>query len=367
MHVQINGEEPVACCNFGEYGPTLIRHYPNPIRKCRFEGLPSIIEEDHIHSWQCAEQKGWDENWTMKCLECGYDDRNGFFSNVYDIAGCSNEMIISIGGEEVSSPFSSPFYPGSEGQISSREIPLPRMKIIGNDLVISGTDLCMYLELYPNVLSENEEFLFERLFSLLEQNENIELIIDMVQIDKIEKKNERNGIVESKETLLEFEINQQLWADKIQRLKNSKFVKSFIENNVTVKIRTGDKENWDDEQVSSKKKSKKSSSKIKSENSEEGSENNEETPSYNLIDIYNRIRKETLEERENKKHLDNDSDESQPNYDFKKFIEMDFKKLIERQDFDDIREYYRNLANTEISFIGTKEHFSSKKKPSEEE
>ena len=38
--------------------------------------------------------------------------------------------------------------------------------------------------------------------------------------------------------------------------------------------------------------------------------------------------------------MDIDSDESQPNYDFKKFIEMDFKKLIERQDFDDIREYY---------------------------
>ena len=99
----------------------------------------------------------------------------------------------------------------------------------------------------------------------------------------------------------------------------------------------------------------------------EGSENNEETPSNNLLDIYNRIRKETLEEIENKKHLDIDSDESQPNYDFKKYIEMDFKKLIERQDFDDIREYYRNLPNTEVSFIGTKEHVSSKKKPSEEE
>ena len=101
--------------------------------------------------------------------------------------------------------------------------------------------------------------------------------------------------------------------------------------------------------------------------SEEGSENKEETPSNNLLEIYNRIREETLEEIKNKKVLENDSDEFQPNYDFKKFIEMDFKKLIERQDFDDIREYYRNLPNTHVSFIGTKEHFSSKKKPSEEE
>lgn len=357
MHVQINGEEPVACCNFGEYGPTLIRHYPNPIRKCRFEGLPSKIEEDHIHSYKCAEQKGWDENWTMKCLECGYDNRYGFFSNVYDIAGCEIGRTFLIDGEEIMSPFSSPFYPGSEGQNSSRGIPLPRMRAERDDSIIyiSGTDLCMYLELYPNVLSENEEFLFERLFSLLEQNENIELIIDMVQIDKIEKKNMRNGIVESTEDLLEFEINQQLWADKIQRLKNSKFVKSFIENNVTVKIRTGSRENWDDEQVSSKKKSKKSSSKIKPENSEEGSENNEETPSNNLLDIYNRIRKETLEESKNKKLF-----EIEPKLLHKK----KHKKMF---DYDVKKDYYPKMTNTEVSFIGTKEHVSSKKKPSEEE
>ena len=230
------------------------------------------------------------------------------------------------------------------------------MKIIGNDLVIiSGTDLCMHLELYPNVLSENEEFLFERLFSLLEQNENIELIIDMVQIDKIEKKNERNGIVESTETLLEFEINQQLWTDKVQRLKNSKFVKSFIENNVTVKIRTGNRENWGDEQVSSKKKSKKSSSKIKPENSEEGSEDKEETPSNNSLEIYNRIRKKTLEEIENKNPF-----EIYP----KKLHKKKHKKVL---DYNVIEDYYPKMANTEISFIGTKKHVSSKKKPSEEE
>jgi hypothetical protein len=79
MHILKNGNEKMQCCDSSKDRPSVIRHYPNPNRPCDFEGQPSVFEDEHCHSWQCADEQNWPDDWTMECLVCGYNRRDDFF------------------------------------------------------------------------------------------------------------------------------------------------------------------------------------------------------------------------------------------------------------------------------------------------
>ena len=232
MHILKNGNENMQCCDSSEDRPSLIRHYPNPNRPCDFEGQPSVFEDGHAHSYKCALEKNWPDDWTMECLVCGYNRRDDFFSNFDDIAGCG-ERRITVGGVEMESPFSSPFYditPEVEGE---RLIPLPRMRITDGEFKISGTDLCQALDLYPNVLSVYEAYLMDRLQIILAADPEIRFVIEMEILPQISP-NE----VEDNESESSFFANaQRLRNDDVEILKISRFISSILDvlNSITIK------------------------------------------------------------------------------------------------------------------------------------
>ena len=234
VHILLNKNTPMQCCENGVGGPTLIRHYRNRDRPCKFEGEPSRIEAEHLHSWQCAQDKKWPANWTMECLECGYKQKNDFFSNIYDIAGCG-ERTINVGGMQIASPFPTPFYNNASGVGSGGLTPLPRMKIEGTRFSISGTDLCQTLDLYPNVLSLYEIFLIEGLQRIFEVDQGIEFVIEM---EIIPPPIGPGGATNNNPGSIDFADAQQIRNDEVERLRNSRLVQSILDIRRSLSINT---------------------------------------------------------------------------------------------------------------------------------
>jgi len=233
VHILLNKNTPMQCCENGVEGPTLIRHYRNRDRPCKFAGEPSRIEAEHLHSWQCAQDKKWPANWTMECLECGYEQKNDFFSNIYDIAGCG-ERTINVGGMQIASPFPTPFYNNASGVGSGGLTPLPRMKIQGTRFSISGTDLCQTLDLYPNVLSLYETFLIEGLQRIFEADQGIEFVIEMEIIPPTGP----DGATNNNPGSIDFADAQQIRNDEVERLRNSRLVQSILDIRRSLSINT---------------------------------------------------------------------------------------------------------------------------------
>lgn len=236
MHILKNGNEKMQCCDSSEDRPSVIRHYPNPNRPCDFEGQPSVFEDEHCHSWQCADEQNWPDDWTMECLVCGYNRRDDFFSNYDDIAGCG-ERRIEVGEVGMESPFSSPFYDIAPGVTGGRLTPLPRMRVTSDGTFqISGIDLCQALDLYPNVLSVYEAYLIEKFQTIFDAYPNIRFVIEM----EIRSQVSPNGVQNNGSESTDFTDQQQRRDDQLERLRKSKLIKSIREIKGRIFVNTGE-------------------------------------------------------------------------------------------------------------------------------
>lgn len=229
--------EEMQCCEYEWNGSqrdsTLIRHYPNRDRPCDFQGEPSVFENAHVHSYECASDQDWPSDWTMQCLACGHNIRDDFFSNRDDIAGCG-ERRIYVGGVQIESPFSSPFYDLGTGISADRLIPLPRMRVNGTTIQISGTDLCQVLDLNPNVLSLHETFLLEKLQKIFDACPMIELVIEMEIMPQNRPDESQNNGSEP----FDFADAQRLRNDEVEILQNSKLITTIRDLLNSIKINT---------------------------------------------------------------------------------------------------------------------------------